>query len=209
QGDWVRLYATPYYGWTFSGWYEDGYLVGTYPAYEFAAYSNRTIQALFVQDVYTPPPAPAPTPTPAPPPAPMPIPTPTPPPDPGPRPPANEIAVLFQGRYLDFDGSPPQVIGRRTLVPLRVIFEALGANVDWHEATETVTAIRGNTTVVLPIGSYYPTVNGEVVEIETPGMIMGIRTYVPLRFVAEAMDATVDWNEDTRTITITLPVVPY
>ena len=116
-------------------------------------------------------------------------------------PPAPGIRVLLDGSPLSFDVAP-QVINGRTLVPLRAIFEALGAEVEWVGATQTATATKDDTVVVLIIGNTSPTVNGEVVTIEVAGTVVNGRTLVPLRFVAEAFGVTVDWNSATRTVTI-------
>jgi len=116
--------------------------------------------------------------------------------------PETPIEVLLDGTALEFD-VPPQVTDGRTLVPLRAIFEALGAEVNWNADTQTVTGTRGNTTVVLPIGSTTPTVNGETVPIDVPGTVVNGRTLVPLRFVAESFGVNVNWNAETRVITIT------
>jgi len=113
-----------------------------------------------------------------------------------------QISVLLDGKELTFD-VPPQIIGGRTMVPLRAIFEALGAGVDWNASTQTVTASDGDTEVILTIGSTSPTVNGRVVTIDQPGIIVSGRTLVPLRFVAESFGVTVDWNAASRTVTIT------
>ena len=143
----------------------------------------------------TPPAPPAP---PAPPPMP-----PTPPaPPPTTTPPAQNIRVILNGAALNF-GVPPQVIGGRTMVPLRAIFEALGAEVDWNASTQTVTGTKGSTVVQLTIGSTSPTVNGVVVPIDQPGVVIEERTMVPLRFVGESLGVTVEWDGPTSTITIT------
>jgi hypothetical protein len=75
--------------------------------------------------------------------------------------------VQLDGRQLYFD-VPPVIDNGRTLVPLRVIFEAMGATVAWDDATKTVTAIKGNTTVILKLGSTTPKVNGVVKTLDVP-----------------------------------------
>ena len=115
---------------------------------------------------------------------------------------AGEISVLLDGSPLSFD-VPPKTINGRTMVPLRAIFEALGAAIVWDAAARTVTANNGGTTVVLTIGSTTPTVNGSIVEIDQPGILLGGRTMVPLRFVAESFGVAVDWDAAARTVTIT------
>ncbi len=109
--------------------------------------------------------------------------------------------VYLDNKKLSFDVEPI-IENSRTLVPLRAIFEAMGASVQWNEATRTVTAVKGSTTVVLPIGSTQPTVNGLEWPLDVPAKISQSRTLAPLRFVGEAFGGTVDWNGTTRTISI-------
>jgi len=116
---------------------------------------------------------------------------------------AGEVSVVLNGKALSFD-VPPQIINGRTLVPLRVIFESLGATVDWNGATQTVTAIKGGTTVSLTIGSNILTKNGVGVELDVPAQLINDRTLVPARAVAEAFGATVGWIDATQTVTINL-----
>ncbi|MCL2201575.1 MAG: copper amine oxidase N-terminal domain-containing protein [Oscillospiraceae bacterium] len=116
-------------------------------------------------------------------------------------PPALPIFVTIGGSPLSFD-VPPKTVDGRTLVPLRAIFEALGAEVNWDDATQTITGTKEGTTVVLPLGSTTPTVNGQTVTIDVPGMVQNGRTLVPLRFVAESFGVEVNWDGATRTVTI-------
>ena len=76
------------------------------------------------------------------------------------------------------------------------------AEVNWNGATQTVTATKDDTTVVLRIGSTSPTVNGRVVTIDQPGVVINRRTLAPLRFVTEAFGETVSWDGKTRTASI-------
>ncbi|HBQ27029.1 MAG TPA: hypothetical protein DD791_11595, partial [Syntrophomonas sp.] len=78
-------------------------------------------------------------------------------------------------------------------------------SVNWDNKTRTVTSVKGNTTVVLSIGSTRPMVNGQVWPLEVPAKIKNDRTLAPLRFVGEAFGGKVDWNDSTRIITITTP----
>jgi len=109
--------------------------------------------------------------------------------------------VYIDGKKLSFDVAPIIENGR-TLVPLRAIFEAMGASVEWNNATRTVTARKGNTNVVLPIGSTQPRVNGQDWPLDVPAKIVQDRTLAPLRFVGEAFGGKVAWNGTTRTVTI-------
>lgn len=125
---------------------------------------------------------------------------------------AQTARVVVDGQLMGFD-QPPVVAGGRVLVPLRGVFEHLGATVLWNPATNVVTAQRGDTQVQLVIGGRQANVNGRVVLLDVPATIVGGRTLVPLRFVSEAMGAQVDWDNATRVVTITsgttaLPVQP-
>ncbi len=111
------------------------------------------------------------------------------------------IRVFVDGNHVAFD-QPPVVIGSRVLVPLRGIFERLGTTVEWEPATQTVLAVRGSTVVELVIGRLAAQVNNRTVALDVPAMIIGARTLVPLRFISEAMGATVQWQDETRTVLI-------
>ena len=113
-----------------------------------------------------------------------------------------QVGVVLNGQLLNFDVQP-QIINGRTLVPLRVIFEEMGATVDWEGSTQTVTVTKDDTKVVLRIGSTSPTVNGKVVAIDQPGIVTKGRTLVPIRFIAEALGVTVNWSGAFKTVTIT------
>jgi hypothetical protein len=115
---------------------------------------------------------------------------------------AQAARVVVNGQLMVFD-QPPVVAGGRMLVPLRGVFEHLGATVLWNPATNVVTAQRGDTQVQLVIGGRQASVNGRVVLLDVPATIVRGRTLVPLRFVSEAMGAYVDWDNATRVVTIT------
>lgn len=112
------------------------------------------------------------------------------------------VKVYLDGSLLSFE-VPPVIENGRTLVPLRAIFEAMGATVDWNAVDRTVTAVRGNITVVLKIGSTKPTVNGQTWNLDVPAKIVNNRTLAPLRFVGEAFGGKVEWDGQTRTVKIT------
>ena len=114
---------------------------------------------------------------------------------------SSNVKVILDGKELSFD-VPPQIVSGRTMVPLRAIFEAMGAKINWDASSLTVTAIRDNTEVILKIGSIKPTVNGIPVFLDQPGIIVDGRTLAPLRFVAEAFGGSVEWNDKTQTATI-------
>jgi hypothetical protein len=112
--------------------------------------------------------------------------------------------VFLNDKELSFE-VPPVIENCRTLVPLRAIFEAMGAAVQWNSSTQTATATKGSITVVLALNSTSPTINGVVYPLDTAAKIVNNRTLAPLRFVGEAFGGTVKWIEATRTITISTP----
>ena len=119
--------------------------------------------------------------------------------------PSDEILVRVDGEYVNFD-QPPAIVNDRTLVPVRAIFEAMGIEVNWDPATRTVSASRDNTAISMVIDSNIinKTVNGETttVEIDVPAQIIGDRTMVPARAVAQSFGASVNWDAKTRTVII-------
>lgn len=113
-----------------------------------------------------------------------------------------DISVMLNGNTLDFD-VPPQIIDGRTLVPLRAIFEALGADVDWNGETRTVTAHKDDTMISMTIGNNVMRINSHEVTLDVPPQIINDRTLVPARAAAEGFGADVAWNESDRTVIIT------
>jgi hypothetical protein len=114
----------------------------------------------------------------------------------------NTISVILNGNTIAFDVQP-QIINDRTMVPVRAIFEALGASVDWNEETRTVTAIKGGTTVKLTINSDTMYINDTVTAIDSPACIIDDRTLVPVRAISEAFNIKAEWDENTRTVILT------
>ena len=119
------------------------------------------------------------------------------------------IKIVCNGRTLVSDVAPVIQSGR-TLVPFRVIFEALGATVGWDGAKNIVSGYRNEKAIILEIGKKTAWVNGPAVAIDVAPAIVSGRTMVPLRFIAESMGAEVGWDEATKTVTVnaTLPTTP-
>ena len=111
------------------------------------------------------------------------------------------VTVTYLGRNISFD-QPPVTRFDRTLVPVRAIFEAMGATVDWEEETMTVTAVRNDRVLKLQIDNKTITVNGEAVELDVPAQQINDRTLVPVRAVADGLNCDVYWDEATQTVSI-------
>lgn len=113
----------------------------------------------------------------------------------------DDITVKLNGKLLDFD-QPPIIFDDRTLVPLRVIFEALGADVSWNGNTQTVTAAKNGIVITVKIGEECIYKNSEAIAIDVPAMIVNERTLVPVRAVSEALGADVSWDGNIRQVII-------
>ena len=113
----------------------------------------------------------------------------------------DKITIIYNGTELIGD-VPASIIDGRTMVPLRLIFDAMGASVDWEADTRTITSVLGDTTVVMQVGNKIMSKNNENKELDVPPIIVDSRTLVPVRAVAEAFGAQVGWEPDTRTVKI-------
>jgi competence protein ComEC len=98
---------------------------------------------------------------------------------------------------------PPQNINGRVLVPVRPIFEALGAQVGWDATSKTATGAKGNTKVSIQIDNNKAYINEKVSILDVPAQIIGGRSYVPARFVAEALGCAVGYDGTSKTVIIT------
>ena len=115
---------------------------------------------------------------------------------------AQPVTVQLNGQALYLSPAPIVREGR-VFVPLRGVFEHMGASVVYSAGT--INATKQNTTVQLRIGSTQATVNGQSQTLDVAPFIIGASTYVPLRFVAQAFGAVVGWDQATRVVTINMP----
>ena len=117
----------------------------------------------------------------------------------------NEPSVYIDGEKMTFtDNVNPYIDeeSERTLVPMRAIFEAVGATVQWDDATKTVIAVKGTSFVTLQIGSPKAFINSEEHTLDVNAIMKDDRTFVPLRFVSEALGAKVEWDNDNYAVII-------
>ena len=112
--------------------------------------------------------------------------------------------VYINGKQLE--GVEPVVKDNRAYVPVRSIFESLGADVEYSASAKTVTAIDGDTSVTFAVGGdeISITENGALNKITTdaPSFISGDTVYVPVRFAAEAFDCSVGWDSENSAVII-------
>ncbi|MGE5580163.1 MAG: exo-beta-N-acetylmuramidase NamZ domain-containing protein [Bacillota bacterium] len=113
------------------------------------------------------------------------------------------IDVIVDNTHVFFDTDPYIDEQNRTMVPVRAIAEALGAEVTWDAVRYAVTIARNGRTVQLVIGSTVAKVNGEKLPMDTVPLLKDDRTMVPVRFVSEFLGADVDWDDPTRTVLVT------
>lgn len=110
-----------------------------------------------------------------------------------------EVAVYGRTRSLE---AAPFVKGGRTMVPVRLVAEELGATVTWLDATGTVQIVAGGKEILLPVGQLEARVNGQPVALDAAAEIVGGRTFVPVRFVSEVLGARVDWDSARQQVLI-------
>ncbi|MTI81883.1 MAG: hypothetical protein FH758_13590 [Firmicutes bacterium] len=114
-----------------------------------------------------------------------------------------QTSAFVGGEPYTLDSKPFINDSNRTMVPVRFVTEALGAQVNWEQKTKKVTVVDGNTEVVLSLADSSVLVNGEAQFLDAPALISGNRTFVPLRFVSETLGALVEYDSQEKQITIT------
>ena len=118
---------------------------------------------------------------------------------------SKDITVKVDGKTIDFPDARPFIDtqSNRTMIPVRFVAENLGCKVDWNGDLRVVYIQKNDTLIELKIGVLEAIVGGKVMSLDAKAVIEENRTFVPLRFVSEALGAFVEWNGDTRTVYIT------
>ena len=96
----------------------------------------------------------------------------------------------------------PIIRDNRTMLPVRFVAEAFGAEVGWDGATSTATIKTEEVEIKITIGAKEAVVNGKTIALDAPAFIESSRTYMPVRFIAENLGATVSWDGTTSTATL-------
>lgn len=115
--------------------------------------------------------------------------------------PQNSTFLRFKGKAVDSDVLPVIEKGR-TLIPIRVISELLGASVDWDSNNKSVAIEKNSTKIKLTIDSINAKVNNANYQLDVPAKIINNRTMVPLRFVTDNLGLKVEWNDQNKTVDI-------
>lgn len=113
-----------------------------------------------------------------------------------------EISVSVNGEQLVFD-QPPVIRNDRTFVPIRAICEKLGASVNWDDQEKRADIFSADGSITLYIDYAAPKINGITTIIDAAPFIENGRTLVPVRVIAQTLGASVDWDGDSRSVTIT------
>lgn len=113
----------------------------------------------------------------------------------------DEIKVNLNDKPIQFD-TAPQLINDRTMVPMRAIFEAIGATVDWNDGIITASYKDKQMTLSIDNPVAYITENGIATEytLDSAPVLINSRTLVPVRFIGEQLGLLVDWNNETQTV---------
>lgn len=112
------------------------------------------------------------------------------------------ISVTLNGEKLSFDVEPA-LIGGRTMVPIRAIFEAMGAIVQWDNDTQSAICTKGDIEVKMTIASPTIYINNQASKMDTSPVVINGRTLAPARFVAESFGYKVDWDNENYIVKIT------
>jgi hypothetical protein len=119
-----------------------------------------------------------------------------------------QIQVEVNARPVQFGAVQPARVNGRVLIPLRAVVESLGAEVKWEPATQTVRGKKGDREFSLQINSREAMLNGRPVTLDAPAQMISGTTMVPLRFVAEALGAEVEWNAARQLVVINAAADP-
>lgn len=116
--------------------------------------------------------------------------------------PVDNIKVKIDGEELTFKEQAPVMVDNRVLVPMRAIFEKLGADVQWLASSRKVVANTDTKNITMTIGDKVYYLNGEKKELDVPPQVLNDRTVVPIRAVSEALDCKVSWDQENLTVLI-------
>ncbi len=112
------------------------------------------------------------------------------------------MLVNNEEKSIDENGTSPVIVNSRTLLPVRAVVEEIGGSVEWDADTKTVGLQSGDNNIKLEIDNTTAYLNNEPYTLDTPPAIIGGRTMLPIRFIAESFGLEVNWNGEEQTVTI-------
>ena len=117
----------------------------------------------------------------------------------------NKPVMLVNGaeQRIDENNTAPVIISDRTLLPVRAIVEAMGGTAEWNESERTVTLTKGKDVIRLVIDEPEAYLNDEAEVLDSPPVIINGRTMLPIRFIAESFNFSVEWKGEESTVIIT------
>ena len=118
-----------------------------------------------------------------------------------------KMVMLVNGKTYILD-SEPFILNSRTMVPVRAIAEAFGAEVRWEPKSETVEIALDGLFISMQIGNSVAMVGNKVYRLDAPPVIRKSRTFVPIRFIAEAFGSKVEWDAKDQVVTIERLTLP-
>lgn len=116
---------------------------------------------------------------------------------------SSDIIVTVNGEQVQFKNQEPIIKDDRTLVPVRGVFEAMGANVDWLQEAQKVVVNTASVNITLTLNSDIYYVNGEAKTLDVPATLINDRTMVPIRAISESLGCNVEWDNANRVVVIT------
>lgn len=114
------------------------------------------------------------------------------------------VRVFLNSKELFFDAEPYFDSQKRTMVPMRKLFEALGATVTYDGSTNQIIAVKDEKTIQLTTNSSIAIVDGQSYTLDSPVVVKNNRSLVPIRFITEQFGGTVTWHKETNSIDLTL-----
>ena len=111
-----------------------------------------------------------------------------------------DIIVILNGEAVEFSGTLPIIVEGRVMVPMRAIFEALGAEVTWNQQEQTAYAKKKRTEIEIQIGNQFMRKNWSTITLDVAFVLENGRTLVPVRAIAESFGVTVEWDSDNRVV---------
>ncbi len=112
------------------------------------------------------------------------------------------MLVNNEEKSIDENGTVPVIVNGRTLLPIRAVVEEIGGSVEWNGDTRTVDLQSGDNNIKLEIDSTTAYLNNGPYTLDTPPAIIGGRTMLPIRFIAESFGLEVNWSGEEQTVTI-------